>query len=171
MTINRGELPHDSNTQLSGLRRDNLAADVRMEARETRLQESAQVPTELGQSILSTDRQLSRFEPLERIWFYDDFNQGLQGQTALIGNYENSLDAMLSEYKDMRPPMLSNLSMCDSGTVGTLTGNDEGTRVPLSKKTPHDIFTNQPFWRLVAVNGRTAPGASMKVTIYLVLKD
>jgi len=81
------------------------------------------VPTELRQSILSADPQLSRFEPLERILFYDDFNQGLQGWTALIGNYEDSLDAMLPEYKDMRPPMLSNLSMWDSGTVGTLTGN------------------------------------------------
>ena len=69
MTINRGELPHDSNTQLSGLRQDNLAVDVRMEARKTRFQESAQVPIELGQSIFSADPQLSRFELLERIWF------------------------------------------------------------------------------------------------------
>jgi hypothetical protein len=75
------------------------------------------------QSILSADAQLSRFEPLQRILFYDDFNQGLQGWTSLIGNYEHSLDAMLPAYKDMRPPMLSNLTMWDSGTVGTLTGN------------------------------------------------
>ena len=79
--------------------------------------------TDLRQAVLQSDPRLSRFDPLDRILFYDDFNQGMQGWTALIGNYEDSLDSMLPEYRDIRPPMLSNLSMWDSGTVGTLTGN------------------------------------------------
>lgn len=79
--------------------------------------------TELREAVLHAHPQLSRFDPLDRILFYDDFNQGMQGWSTLIGNYEDSLDAMLPEYKDMRPPMLSNLSMWDSGTVGSLTGN------------------------------------------------
>lgn len=79
--------------------------------------------TDFRGAVLHAAPRLSRFDPLDRILFYDDFNQGLQGWTTLIGNYEDSLDSMLPEYRDMRPPMLSNLSMWDSGTVGTLTGN------------------------------------------------
>ena len=79
--------------------------------------------TDLRQAVLHSDSHLSRFDPLERILFYDDFNKGMQGWTGLVGNYEESLDSMLPGYRDIRPPMLSNLSMWDSGTVGTLTGN------------------------------------------------
>ena len=31
---------------------------------------------------------LSSFEPLQRLLFYDDFNDGVSGWGALIGNYE-----------------------------------------------------------------------------------
>jgi hypothetical protein len=65
---------------------------------------------------------LSRFSPLSRILFFDDFDRGLNGWTALIGNNEGTLDSMLPEYRDLRPPMLSNLSMWDTGTVGALDG-------------------------------------------------
>ncbi len=68
------------------------------------------------------DPALSRFSPLSRILCFDDFDRGLNGWTALIGNYEGSLDSMLPEYRDLRPPMLSNLSMWDTGTVGGLDG-------------------------------------------------
>lgn len=68
------------------------------------------------------DPRLSRFDPLERIIFYDDFDEGLRGWSELIGNYEHSLDSMLPEYRDMRPPMLSNLSMWDTGTAGSMEG-------------------------------------------------
>ena len=61
---------------------------------------------------------LSSFEPLQRLLFYDDFNDGVSGWGALIGNYEDRVDAMLPEYMDMRPPMLSNLTMWDAGTSG-----------------------------------------------------
>ena len=60
------------------------------------------------------DPRLSRFDPLTRIIFYDDFDEGLRGWSELIGNYEHSLDSMLPDYRDMRPPMLSNLTMWDT---------------------------------------------------------
>ncbi|MDR7523638.1 MAG: DUF6772 family protein [Armatimonadota bacterium] len=65
---------------------------------------------------------LSRFDPLPRILFFADFDGGLNGYTALIGNYEGSLDSLLPEYRDLRPPMLSNLSMWDTGSAGGLDG-------------------------------------------------
>ena len=72
--------------------------------------------------VTKTDPRLSRFDPLERIFFYDDFDGGIQGWSELIGNYEHSLDSMLPEYSDMRPPMLSNLTMWDTGTAGSMEG-------------------------------------------------
>ena len=64
----------------------------------------------------------SHFDPLERVIFYDDFDEGIRGWSELIGNYEHSLDSMLPEYSDMRPPMLSNLTMWDTGTAGSMSG-------------------------------------------------
>lgn len=71
---------------------------------------------------MQLDPSLSRFEPLEHIFFYDDFDQGLQGWTPLIGNYEGSLDSILPDYRDLRGPMLSNLTQWDTGTDGSLNG-------------------------------------------------
>ena len=73
------------------------------------------------ESLLANPR-LSRFDPLERILCYDDFDAGLNGWTGLIGNYEDSLDSMLPDYQDLRPPMLSNLTMWDTGTAGSMEG-------------------------------------------------
>jgi len=69
-----------------------------------------------------TDPRLSRFDPLSRILYYDDFDDGINGWSELIGNYTGSLDNMLPEYRDMRPPMLSNLTMWDTGTAGSMDG-------------------------------------------------
>jgi hypothetical protein len=80
------------------------------------------VATDALTAALRADPHLSKFDPLSRIICYDDFNQGLQGWTALIGNYEDSLDRLLPGYRDLRPPMLSNLSSWDTGTDGSLTG-------------------------------------------------
>jgi hypothetical protein len=77
---------------------------------------------DLRTGLLHADPRLSRFDPLERILFYDDFDHGLQGWSELIGNYEGSLDSMLPEYQDLRPPMLSNLTMWDTGTAGSMEG-------------------------------------------------
>ena len=66
---------------------------------------------------------LSRFDPLDRILFADDFDTGLNGWTLVMGNYEDSLDSMLEPYKGWRPPMLSNLTVWDTGTTGSFNGN------------------------------------------------
>ena len=66
------------------------------------------------------DPKLSRFNPLSRIVCFDDFDRGLHGWTGLIGNYEKTLDAMLPQYRDLRPPMLSNSSMWDTGSAGVV---------------------------------------------------
>ena len=77
---------------------------------------------ESNKIITMLDPNLSRFDPLPRIISYDDFDHGLQGWTGLIGNYEETLDSMLPAYRDLRPPMLSNLSMWDTGTDGSISG-------------------------------------------------
>ena len=66
--------------------------------------------------------QLSKFDPLPRIILYDDFDNGLEGWTGLIGNYEDTLDSVLPGYRDLRPPMLSNATMWDTGSAGALDG-------------------------------------------------
>ena len=68
------------------------------------------------------DPALSRFDPLPRILCYDDFDRGMQGWTGLIGNYEGSLDSMLPPYQQLRGPMLSNLTVWDTGTDGSFNG-------------------------------------------------
>ena len=78
---------------------------------------------EMRRALLAADPRLSRFDPLSRILSYDDFDYGLQGWTALIGNYEDNLDAMLPQYQDLRGPMLSSLSMWDTGSDGSAMGN------------------------------------------------
>ena len=65
---------------------------------------------------------LGAMEPLQRLLYYDDFNNGIGGWGSLIGNYEDRVDSMLPEYMDMRPPMLSNLTMWDAGTSGAIGG-------------------------------------------------
>jgi len=78
---------------------------------------------ELQTAILRADPRLSRFSPLSRIIYYDDFDEGLNGWTSLIGNYEDDLDNMLPGYRQLTTPMLSNLSFWDNGTHGSLDGS------------------------------------------------
>ena len=77
---------------------------------------------DVRRSVLDADPALSKFDPLSRIIFYDDFDRGLQGWSELIGNYEGSLDSMLPAYEDLRPPMLSSATMWDTGTAGSMEG-------------------------------------------------
>jgi hypothetical protein len=79
-------------------------------------------PTMTNQQTLLVPPDLSRFDPLPRVLFFDDFDRGLQGWTGLIGNYENSLNSMLPPYRDLRPPQLSNITVWDTGTDGSLNG-------------------------------------------------
>ncbi len=78
--------------------------------------------SEILQALRNANPALSRFDPLDRILFYDDFDTGLNGWIPLIGNYEHTLDSVLPEYQDLRPPMLSNLTTWDTGTAGSFSG-------------------------------------------------
>ena len=79
--------------------------------------------TTYQQTLIQANPNLSRFSPLSRIICYDDFDRGLHGWTALIGNYEDTLDSILPGFRDLRPPMLSNLTVWDTGTDGSFNGN------------------------------------------------
>ena len=78
---------------------------------------------DLRLALLRADPRLSRFDPLSRIISYDDFDNGPQGWTPLVGNYEGSLNSMLPEYHDLRGPMISNVTVWDTGTDGSTMGN------------------------------------------------
>lgn len=68
------------------------------------------------------DPWLSKFDPLPRIMAYDQFSQGLRGYTALVGNYEYTLDNVLPGFRDMNQPMLSNGTHWETGSHGGLDG-------------------------------------------------
>lgn len=72
---------------------------------------------------MTSPRSADGFEPMDQVLLADDFDAGLQGWTLLTGNYEKSLDTILPEQRDFRPPMLSNLTMWDTGTAGSLHGS------------------------------------------------
>jgi hypothetical protein len=73
-------------------------------------------------ALIRANPKLSRFDPLGRILYFDDFDEGLQGWTSLIGNYEDNLDRMHPGYRQLTTPMLSNLSFWDNGTHGSVDG-------------------------------------------------
>ena len=68
------------------------------------------------------DPRLSRFDPMERVIYFDDFDQGMNGWTCLVGNYQDSLDTMTTSYARHTQPMLSQITHWDSGTHGSFDG-------------------------------------------------
>jgi hypothetical protein len=60
--------------------------------------------SETTNDFLLAQPTLSRFNPMKRIMFFDDFDNGINGWTELIGNYEDTLDSVLPPYRDHRPP-------------------------------------------------------------------
>jgi hypothetical protein len=76
----------------------------------------------LRRALRDADPALSRFDPLPRIVFCDDFDRGFCGWTQLVGNYEGSLDSMLPSYAQHTQPMLSTLPNWDSGSHHGLDG-------------------------------------------------
>ncbi|SFZ85557.1 hypothetical protein SAMN02983003_2722 [Devosia enhydra] len=76
-----------------------------------------------AQARQPSDAALSRFDPLPRIICLDDFDRGFCGWTQLVGNYEDSLDAMLPGYAQHSSPMLSTLSHWDIGSHGGVDGD------------------------------------------------
>lgn len=73
---------------------------------------------------VSGDPKLSRFNPLERILVFDDFNSGTHGWVELLGNYNGraDLDTVDDHMRDFRPPQLSSCSFFDVGTHGAMSG-------------------------------------------------
>ena len=69
------------------------------------------------------DPRLSRFDPLPRILGFDDFDRGFCGWTQLVGNYEETLDAMLPGYAQHTQAMLSTLGTWDFGSHGSADGS------------------------------------------------
>jgi hypothetical protein len=91
--------------------------------------------------------RLSRFDPLGRILYFDDFDDGHHGWMELIGNYEDSLDTMLPEYRDHRPPMLSSATMWDTGSHGSLDGT-YSLKVATRARAGHQAVTvKRTTWR------------------------
>ncbi|MFJ5367782.1 DUF6772 family protein [Bosea sp. CER48] len=74
-------------------------------------------------AIRESDPQLSRFDPLPRIICLDDFDRGMCGWTQLVGNYEDTLDAMLPGYAQHSHAMLSTLPNWDFGSHGGVDGS------------------------------------------------
>jgi hypothetical protein len=72
--------------------------------------------------ILRADRQLSRFNPLGRILFFDDFDDGMNGWCELIGNHDGNLDNVRALTTDLRPPQISSCTFWDIGTHGSVDG-------------------------------------------------
>ncbi len=79
---------------------------------------TADMAEALRLAILRADPALSRFDPLPRIQSFDDFSRGHCGWSQLVGNYEDTLDAMLPGYAQHSSAMLSTLGHWDSGSHG-----------------------------------------------------
>ena len=77
---------------------------------------------ELRRALIGADTRLSRYNPLPRILFFDDFDEGVNGWCELIGNHDGNLDNVRAVISDMRPPQISNVSFFDIGTHGAVDG-------------------------------------------------
>jgi hypothetical protein len=79
---------------------------------------------QLRRTLLSTNPELARFNPLARILAYDQFDSGTHGWTELIGNHdgEGDLDTVDDHMRDFRPPQLSSCTFFDVGTHGAMSG-------------------------------------------------
>ena len=76
----------------------------------------------MARAIRMSDRTLSRYNPLNRILFVNDFDEGTQGWCELSGNHDNNLGSLRARARDLRPPQLSSLTFFDTGTHGSVDG-------------------------------------------------
>ena len=76
----------------------------------------------LRESILQADARLSKYNPLPRILFYDDFDEGVNGWCELVGNHAGNLNDIREIARDFRPPQLSSCTFFDIGTHGSIEG-------------------------------------------------
>ena len=78
---------------------------------------------ELSRAFSRANPVLSRYNPLGRILFFDDFDYGINGWCELIGNHVmGNLDTVRPIMADFRPPQLSSCSFFDIGTHGSVDG-------------------------------------------------
>jgi hypothetical protein len=94
--------------------------------------------------LQKADPRLGKFNPLQRILFYDDFDEGLNGWCELIGNHDGRLDQVRSIIADCRPPQLSSCTFFDIGAADREDGaSGHGTA-------PEDYHVIRPDdWRAV----------------------
>lgn len=70
----------------------------------------------------AADIRLSKYNPLSRILFFDDFDAGMNGWCELVGNHTGDLRQIREIARDFRPPQLSSCTFFDIGTHGSLSG-------------------------------------------------
>jgi hypothetical protein len=80
------------------------------------------IADDLRLALIQADPRLSKFNPLPRILFYDDFDEGVHGWAELIGNHDGNLDNVRPIMADLRPPQLSSCTFFDIGTHGSVHG-------------------------------------------------
>ena len=68
------------------------------------------------------DVRLAKFDPLPRVLFFDDFDEGINGWCELVGNHDNDLDNIRPLVRDLRPAQLSTCTFFDIGTHGSVDG-------------------------------------------------
>ena len=68
------------------------------------------------------DVRLAKFDPLPRVLFFDDFDEGINGWCELVGNHDNNLDNIRPLVRDLRPAQLSTCTFFDIGTHGSVDG-------------------------------------------------
>lgn len=78
---------------------------------------------ELQRAILRADTRLSKYDPLSRILFFDDFSKALSGWNMLLGNYTESLTRRHPGFVGFVAPMISNVTHWDGGSHGALDGS------------------------------------------------
>lgn len=79
-------------------------------------------PVDFRAALVAANPRLSRYNPLPRMLFFDDFDEGVNGWCELIGNHDGDPNNIRDVVADMRPPQLSNLSFWDIGTHGAVDG-------------------------------------------------
>jgi hypothetical protein len=79
-------------------------------------------PDVLRRILIDANPALSCFNPLPRILFHNDFDNGAEGWCELSANHDNNLDNLRPIARDLRPPQLSNCTFFDTGTHGSVSG-------------------------------------------------
>ena len=87
-----------------------------------RVEDAGALEASYARALRLADPDLSRFEPMRRIIFLDDFDKGHRGWCQLVGNYEDTLDSMSPSYQQHQAPQLSSVTHWDNGTHGAFDG-------------------------------------------------